>query len=95
MLVAWFPWLLLGGVALFLGLRAVRAAEARGSGHVDLTALRERIQTLEDTVAEQGEALRRVADGQEFTQRLLVERAGSDTKPVKPAKSAPDTDVGR
>lgn len=68
---------------MLLGLRAVRALERRGAANVDLTALRERLQTLEDTVAEQGESLRRVADGQEFTQRLLVDRTGSDTKTAK------------
>ena len=83
MLIAWLPWILLGGAALFLGLRAVRALERRGTPRVDLTTLSERLQTLEDTVAEQGESLRRVAEGQEFTQRLLVERAASDTKAPK------------
>ena len=83
MLIAWLPWILLGGAALFLGLRAVRALERRGTPTVDLATLSERLQTLEDTVAEQGESLRRVAEGQEFTQRLLVERTSSDTKPAK------------
>ena len=30
---------------------------------------------LEDQVTEQGESVRRLTDGQEFTQRLLLERA--------------------
>jgi hypothetical protein len=75
-LIGWLPWLLLGGAGLWLGFRAVRALERRGPANTELTALRERLQLLEETVAEQGEALRRVTDGQEFTQRLLLERAG-------------------
>ncbi len=83
MLIAWLPWLLLGGAALLLGLRAVRAFERRGTANVELAALRERLQMLEDTVTEQGESLRRVADGQEFTQRLLVERGSSASRPAR------------
>lgn len=80
LLLAWLPWVLLGGATLFLGFRAVRAFERRGVASAELTALRERFQLLEDTVAEQGEAIRRVSDGQEFTQRLLLERAGAEGK---------------
>ena len=80
MLLAWLPWLLLGGAALFLGFRAVRAFERRGAANAELVALRERLQLVEDTVAEQGEAVRRLADGQEFTQRLLGERTRAEGK---------------
>ena len=83
MLVAWLPWLLLGGAALFLGLRAVRALERRGTATVDPPALGERVQALEDMVAEQAESLRRIAEGQEFTQRLLMERSGNDAGAAK------------
>lgn len=79
-LLGWLPWVLLGGATLFLGFRAVRAFERRGVTSAELTTLRERCQLLEDTVAEQDEAIRRIADGQEFTQRLLLERAGADGK---------------
>lgn len=80
MLLAWLPWVLLGGAGLFLGFRAVRAFERRGTASAELAALRDRIQLIEDTVAEQGEAVRRVTDGQEFTQRLLLERTGIEGK---------------
>jgi hypothetical protein len=77
-LFGWLPWFLLGGVGLWLGLRAVRALERRGIASTELTALRDRLQMLEDQVTEQGEAVRRLTDGQEFTQRLLLERARSE-----------------
>ena len=83
LLITWIPWLLLGGASLFLGFRAVRAFERRGAAQGELSALRDRLQILEDTVAEQGESLRRLADGQEFTQRLLIERTGSDGNATK------------
>jgi hypothetical protein len=74
-LFGWIPWLLIGGGGLWLGLRAVRALERRGASGPELTALRERLQMLEDQLSEQGEAVRRLTEGQEFTQRLLLERA--------------------
>lgn len=83
LLISWLPWLLLGGVGLWLGLRAVRALERRGTASTELTALRERLQMLEDQVTEQGEAMRRLTDGQEFTQRLLLERASVEGKQEK------------
>lgn len=84
-LIGWLPWLLLGGAGLWLGFRAVRALERRGPASAELTALRERLQMLEDTVTEQGERVRRLADGQEFTQRLLLERGRAEDKPEKRA----------
>jgi hypothetical protein len=74
LLFGWIPWLLIGGGGLWLGLRAVRALERRGTAGPELTALRERLQMLEDQLTEQGEAVRRLTEGQEFTQRLLLER---------------------
>ncbi|HEU6451747.1 MAG TPA: hypothetical protein VFT57_10030 [Gemmatimonadaceae bacterium] len=82
-LFGWLPWLLLGGAGLWLGLRAVRALERRGTASTELTALRDRLQMLEDQVTEQGEAVRRLTDGQEFTQRLLLERASVEGKQEK------------
>jgi hypothetical protein len=81
--IGWLPWLLLGGVGLWLGFRAVRALERRGAASTELTALRERLQMLEDQVTEQGEAMRRLTDGQEFTQRLVLERASVEGKQEK------------
>ena len=82
-LFGWLPWVLLGGAGLWLGFRAVRALERRGTANPELAALRERLQLLEDSVAEQGEALRRVTDGQEFTQRLLLERTRAEDRAEK------------
>jgi hypothetical protein len=87
-LLGWLPWMLLGGAGLWLGFRAVRALERRGPASAELTALRERLQMLEDQVTEQGEAVRRLADGQEFTQRLLLERGRTDDKPEKSAPAS-------
>jgi hypothetical protein len=84
-LIGWLPWLLLGGAGLWLGARAVRALERRGPANAELTTLRERLQMLEDQVTEQGEAVRRLTDGQEFTQRLLLERA----RPERTEKGTP------
>ena len=86
-LLGWLPWLLLGGAALLLGFRAVRAFERRGTANAELTALRDRVQLIEDTLAEQGESVRRIADGQEFTQRLLLQRTVVGDKS---ATSAPE-----
>lgn len=82
-LIGWLPWLLLGGAGLWLGFRAVRALERRGTASTEITALRERLQMLEDQVTEQGEAVRRLTDGQEFTQRLLLGRAQPGEKEEK------------
>lgn len=81
MLLAYLPWLLFGGGLVYLGLRAVRALERRSGANVELTALRARVELLEDAVAAQAEATRRVEDGQRFTERLLTERSGSSTHP--------------
>jgi hypothetical protein len=77
-LLGWLPWLLLGGAGLWLGFRAVRALERRGTANPELAALRERLQMLEDVVTEQGESVRRLTEGQEFTQRLLLERGRTE-----------------
>ena len=83
MFMAWLPWLLLGTGVLLLGLRAVRAFERRNVASAETVALRERVQQLEELVAEHGEELKRVADGQQFAERLLADRAhtnaGDDT----------------
>ena len=70
----WGPGLLLGGAGLWLGFRAVRALERRSAAGPELITLRERIQMLEDQLTEQAEAIRRLTEGQDFTQRLLLER---------------------
>jgi hypothetical protein len=76
--MAWLPWFVLGLGALFLGFRAVRAFERRAIPTVEMSALRDRLQQLEDVVAEQGEELKRVTDGQRFAERLLADRSSKD-----------------
>ena len=78
MLLGWLPWLLLGGGALFLGLRAVRAFERRAAAHTEVVELRERVQALEDALAGQGQEVQRLADGVQFAERLLAERSAAD-----------------
>jgi hypothetical protein len=82
MLLSWLPWLLLGTAAFFLGWRAVRAVERRGIANAELVALRERVQLLEDTVAEQGQDVQRLTDDQRFTQRFLLERTQGEHRPA-------------
>lgn len=80
-LLGLLPWLLFGGGLLYLGVRAVRALERRGTANAEFAALRERVELLEGTIASQGEEMRRLTDGQHFTERLLADRAG----PGRPA----------
>lgn len=78
------PFLLVAGggaflaAALMLGLRAVRALERRGASDVQIAALGERVKVLEDTLEAQSEEMRRLADGVQFTERLLTERGTAD-----------------
>ena len=74
LLIGWLPWLVLGAVAAYLGLRLVRAIERRGPATTEITDLRERVKQLEDAFAQQSEEVRRVAEGQQFTQALLADR---------------------
>lgn len=77
-LLAWLPWLLLAVAGLYLGLRAVRAFERHGAATTELAALRERLLALEETVTAQAQELQHIAEGQQFAERLLSERAPSD-----------------
>lgn len=82
MLLAYLPWVLVGGGLLYLGVRAVRALERRSGTNTELDALRDRLELLEEAVGAQGEAMRRVEDGQQFTERLLTERSGAPPGPA-------------
>jgi len=71
----WPMFLLVGlGFAGYLALRAVRALERRGNAAHDLVALQARVELLEQQVETQSEELRRVTEGQQFTERLLRDR---------------------
>lgn len=78
-LVLIWPLFLLAGLggAAYLGLRAVRALERRGRAAPEVEALRERLELLEQQLESQGEELRRVTEGQQFTERLLRDRVGT------------------
>lgn len=76
--LTWLPWLLLGSGALYLGVRVVRALERRGVANKELAELRDRVQSLEDTLAVQSQEMQRLADGVQFTERLLTERGVAD-----------------
>lgn len=78
LILIWPLFLLVGlGFAGYLALRAVRALERRGRAAPELEALRERIELLEQQLESQGEELRRVTEGQQFTERLLSDRVGT------------------
>lgn len=77
MLVGWLPWLLLGSAAFFLGWRAVRALEQRGTSSEDLAALWERIESLEGTVTSQEHELQQILERQQFVERVVADGKAS------------------
>ncbi len=80
-LVLLVPILVVGG-ALRLLLRYVRAVERRGVDQGDgPAALRERLQRLEEECGRAEERIERLEEGQQFMQRLLMERS-SGTPPT-------------
>jgi cell division protein FtsB len=78
LLVLIWPLFLLGvlGGGGYLALRAIRAFERRGQAAPELAALRDRVEVLEQQLESQSEELRRLSDGQQFTERLLADRVG-------------------
>ncbi len=74
LLVAYAPWLLGLSGAFYLGLRAVRALERRAGSRREVEEAQERLLRLEETVAGLSDQMTKLADGQEFTTRLLSER---------------------
>ena len=86
MLMGWLPWLVLGAAASYLGWRAVRALERRGSGSEDTTALWERIEALEATVTSQESELQQLLERQQFVERVMAEgkAIAGETRPPDP-----------
>lgn len=74
-LIGWGPWLALGGSALYLGLRYVRALERRNVDRTEIEDLRQRVLALEDGMSGVEGDLKRVIDQQELTTHLLGERS--------------------
>jgi hypothetical protein len=70
-----------GGI-LYLGLRAVRALEARGVGSGELADLRSRVARLEEDLGTMSGEVREIAEGQRFTTALLAERKGEPRPPA-------------
>ncbi len=71
-----FPFLSLFMVVFigYLGLRAVRAMERRGIRSIDVAQLSSRIEDLESQLELQASEIRRLSEGQSFTERLLQGR---------------------
>lgn len=78
LLVLIWPLFLLGalGGGGYLAWRAVRALERRNAPATDVLALQERVEQLEQQLDTQSAELRRLAEGQQFTERLLADRSG-------------------
>ena len=74
------PLLVIGG-GVYLVVRYVRAVERRGADLGDGPALRERLQRLEEEFGRATEQIARLEEGQQFMQRLLIERS-SGTPPA-------------
>ena len=74
LLVALAPWIVGASAVFYLGLRAVRALEQRTSSRRELDALNERTLRVEEQLSAMSDQLGRLADGQEFTSKLLAER---------------------
>lgn len=74
LLIAYAPWLLGLCGAFYLGLRAVRALERRAGSRREVEEAQERLLRLEESVAGLTDQMTKLADGQEFTTRLLSER---------------------
>ena len=64
-----------GAAALYIAFRFVRAFERRGVDRAELEALRSQVAMLEDAVDRSTRTVERLEDGQQFTTRLLMERA--------------------
>ena len=58
----------------YLALRAIRAFERRGTSAPEFLALSERVEILEQQLETQTADLRRLAEGQQFTERLIADR---------------------
>lgn len=75
LLLAFAPYVVVVLGVFYLGLRAVRALERRASSRQELDALNERTLRVEERLSDMSEQLGRLAEGQEFTAKLLAERS--------------------
>jgi len=79
--MTWLPGLLFLGAFIYLGARFVQAMEKRAAAQEDVRALEKRVSQLEDALADASANLQRLSEGQEFTTRLLTERASEQNEP--------------
>ena len=86
LLLAWAPYLVGGGIALWLGARYVRAVERRNVGGAELAEIKERLLRLEESLGQVSDDVQRVAEGQQFTTRVLADRA----RPAEPREPSAD-----
>jgi hypothetical protein len=70
-----------GGI-LYLGLRTVRALEARGTAGDEIADLRARVARLEEDLGSMSAEVGQIAEGQRFTTALLAERKGEPRPPA-------------
>jgi hypothetical protein len=75
-----FWGVVLGGGAYAVR-RFLRAYEGRAGSEAELTALRDRVTALEESLDTVQGSLERLSAGQEFTTRLLGERSGPGERP--------------
>ncbi|HKG91898.1 MAG TPA: hypothetical protein VKA84_08415 [Gemmatimonadaceae bacterium] len=69
------------GGMIYLGLRAVRALEARGAARDEIADLRARVARLEEDLGTMNAEVGQIAEGQRFTTALLTERKGEPRPP--------------
>ena len=81
-------WIAVIGGGFYLAVRFLRAFESRGTlatPRSDPLALAERVRRLEETLESMSAEMERMAEGQQFTHRLLAERhTPRGTPPVPP-----------
>lgn len=80
LLLMFAPYAIVVTAVFYLGLRAVRALERRASSRRELDALNERTLRVEERLSDMADQIGRLADGQEFTSKLLAERSASSRK---------------
>jgi hypothetical protein len=80
-LMALTPLLLIGGGAIYLGLRFVRGSERRGPSGKELADLTDRVGRLEESLSSMSSEMQRIAEAEQFTTRLLQERKSPANPP--------------
>ncbi|MCY7379015.1 MAG: hypothetical protein LH467_06710 [Gemmatimonadaceae bacterium] len=75
MLMAWAPWLLLGGGVLYIGVRYVRAVEIRSQDRAEIAALSGRVLALEESLLDVRAEKERALDIERFAAELRPGRA--------------------